>query len=1372
MNKIYALKYCSITKELIVVSELARRVRCRLSTPLRRSVLLSATILSSAVPLLTHASMVSGEIPYQTFKDFAENKGQFTPGATNLAVYDKSGNLVANLDKAPMVDFSSASVAAWSPSAPSGGYSPGNHTLYSPQYVVTAKHVRDIDVISFGYQKNSYTTVGSAHNNNTDIKTRRLNKLVTEVAPAEVSDVGAVSGAYQAGGRFTAFYRMGSGLQYIKDKDGNVIQANSTDGNDFLTGGTVGGLNSYQNGQMITTHNASLFDPAQGPLANYLLFGDSGSPLFAYDSWQNKWVLIAVTSSVTNRGNNWTVATQSFLNQQPQNDFEKPINSIADAGPVQWRYDAAAGTGTLTQGGSTWGMHGKKDNDLNAGKNLLFTGNNGEVVLQNSVDQGAGYLEFAGNYKVSALNGQTWMGGGIVTDKGANVLWQVNGVSGDNLHKIGEGTLTVNGTGVNAGGLKVGDGTVILNQQADANGNVQAFSSVNIASGRPTVVLANDKQVDPDHISWGYRGGRLDLNGNNITFTRLQAADYGAIITNESHRKSTLNLELAALKASDINVPVNTYNLLGGNGEPGDLFYVESEHTYYILKDNKYGPFFGDLNNTNVWQKVGTDRNKAIEIARQKKIEASSQPYMYHGRLNGNMDVNIPQLAGKDILALDGSVSLPSGTVTKTSGTLIFQGHPVIHAGTTTSASQKDWENRQFTLSELKLDAASFHLSRNALMQGDITATNGSSIILGSDKIFTDKYDGTGDAVYSVEGSAAVSDDKDQSSYLGNIILKNNSSLDIGNKFTGGVEAYDSSVTVNSKNAVFDRAGSLVNSTLSLEKGAKLTAQSGIFSTGTVDVKENAALALTGIPSADKQGNYSPVASTIEGINLGEQSSLSVEYMGYLSSDINAGNNAAAINLGNSDAAAGKTDSPLFSSLMKGYNAVLSGNITGEQSTVNMNNALWYSDGNSTIGTLKSTGGRVELGGGKDFATLRVKELNANNATFLMHTNNSQADQLNVTNKLSGSNNTVLVDFLNKPASAMNVTLITAPKGSDEKTFTAGTQQIGFSNVTPVIITEKTDDATKWMLTGYQTVSDAGASKTATDFMASGYKSFLTEVNNLNKRMGDLRDTQGDAGVWARIMNGTGSADGGYSDNYTHVQIGADRKHELDGVDLFTGALLTYTDSNASSHAFSGKTKSVGGGLYASALFDSGAYFDLIGKYLHHDNQYTASFASLGTKDYSSHSWYAGAEVGYRYHLTEESWVEPQMELVYGSVSGKSFSWEDRGMALSMKDKDYNPLIGRTGVDVGRTFSGDDWKITARAGLGYQFDLLANGETVLRDASGDKRFEGEKDSRMLMTVGMNAEVKDNFRLGLELEKSAFGKYNVDNAINANLRYSF
>ncbi|WP_116964941.1 autotransporter outer membrane beta-barrel domain-containing protein, partial [Klebsiella pneumoniae] len=215
------------------------------------------------------------------------------------------------------------------------------------------------------------------------------------------------------------------------------------------------------------------------------------------------------------------------------------------------------------------------------------------------------------------------------------------------------------------------------------------------------------------------------------------------------------------------------------------------------------------------------------------------------------------------------------------------------------------------------------------------------------------------------------------------------------------------------------------------------------------------------------------------------------------------------------------------------------------------------------------------------------------------------------------------------------------------------TQSIGFSDVTPVIEQRDAENKTTWTLTGYKTVANNDATKKATSLMSGSYKAFLSEVNNLNKRMGDLRDINGEAGAWARIMSGTGSAGGGFSDNYTHVQVGVDKKHELDGLDLFTGFTVTHTDSSASADVFSGKTKSVGAGLYASAMFDSGAYIDLIGKYVHHDNEYTATFAGLGTRDYSTHSWYAGAEAGYRYHVTEDTWIEPQAELVYGAVSGK-----------------------------------------------------------------------------------------------------------------------
>ncbi|MBA1687302.1 hypothetical protein G9H12_27800, partial [Escherichia coli] len=73
------------------------------------------------------ASVAGTSLPYQTYRDFAENKGEFRPGAENVPLYDKNGNPVTTLNKAPIIDFSS-------------NYSTGVATLVSPQYVVSDKH--------------------------------------------------------------------------------------------------------------------------------------------------------------------------------------------------------------------------------------------------------------------------------------------------------------------------------------------------------------------------------------------------------------------------------------------------------------------------------------------------------------------------------------------------------------------------------------------------------------------------------------------------------------------------------------------------------------------------------------------------------------------------------------------------------------------------------------------------------------------------------------------------------------------------------------------------------------------------------------------------------------------------------------------------------------------------------------------------------------------------------------------------------------------------------------------------------------------------------------------------------------------------------
>lgn len=1054
----------------------------------------------------------------------------------------------------------------------------------------------------------------------------------------------------------------------VYDKDGNLVKV--AGGYAFKTGGTTGV--PLISDATIVSNPGQTYDPVNGPLPDYGAPGDSGSPLFAYDEQQKKWVIVAVLrayAGINGATNWWNVISTDYLNQVMQDDFDAPVDFVSGLGPLNWTYDKTSGTGTLSQGSKNWTMHGQKDNDLNAGKNLVFSGQNGAIVLKDSVTQGAGYLEFKDSYTVSAESGKTWTGAGIITDKGTNVTRKVNGVAGDNLHKLREGTLTINGTGVNQGGLKTGDGTVVLNQQADTAGNVQAFSSVSLASGCPTVVLGDARQVNPDNISWGYRGGKLDLNGNAVTFTRLQAADYGAVITNHAQQKFRLLLDL---KAQDTNVSEPTIGNIppfGGTGTLGNLYsmILNGQARFYILKSASNGnTLWGNsLNDPVQWEFVGTDKNKAVQTVKDWILAGrAKQPVIFHGQLSGNMDVAIPQLPGGRKVIFDGSVNLPEGTLSQDSGTLTFQGHPVIHASVRGSASvslnQKDWENRQFTMKTLSLKDADFHLSRNATLNSDIQSDN-SHITLGSDRVFVDKNDGTGNYVSPEEGTSVPDTVNDRSQYEGNITLNHNSTLDIGSLFTGGIDAYDSAVSITSPDVLLTAPGAFVGSSLTVHDGGHLTALDGIFSDGHIQVGKNGKITLSGTPVKDTANQYAPAVYLTDGYELtGDNAALEITRGAHVSGDIHA-SAASTVTIGSdrsAELASAETPASAFAgSLLGGYNAAFNGAITGGRADVSMHNALWTLGVDSSIHSLTVRNNRIRSGGDRAFRTLKVNKLDATGNDFILRTDLKNADKIQVTEKATGSDNSLNACFMKNPSQgqALNIPLVTVPAGTSAEVFKAGTRGTGFSRVTPTLHVDTSGGNTKWILDGFKAEADKAAAAKADSFMIAGYKNFMTEVNDLNKRMGDLRDTNGDAGAWARIMSGAGSADGGYSDNYTHVQVGFDKKHELDGVDLFTGVTMTYTDSSADSHAFSGKTKSVGGGLYGSALFESGAYIDLIGKYIHHDNDYTGNFASLGTKHYNTHSWYAGAETGYRYHLTEDTFIEPQAELVYGAVSGKTF---------------------------------------------------------------------------------------------------------------------
>ncbi|EPT0058951.1 temperature-sensitive protease autotransporter hemagglutinin Tsh/Hbp, partial [Escherichia coli] len=1123
MNRIYSLRYSAVARGFIAVSEFARKCVHKSVRRLCFPVLLLIPVLFSAGSL---AGTVNNELGYQLFRDFAENKGMFRPGATNIAIYNKQGEFVGTLDKAAMPDFSAVDSEI------------GVATLINPQYIASVKHNGGYTNVSFGDGENRYNIVDRNNAPSLDFHAPRLDKLVTEVAPTAVTAQGAVAGAYLDKERYPVFYRLGSGTQYIKDSNGQLTKMGGA--YSWLTGGTVGSLSSYQNGEMISTSSGLVFDyKLNGAMPIYGEAGDSGSPLFAFDTVQNKWVLVGVLTAgngAGGRGNNWAVIPLDFIGQKFNEDNDAPVTfRTSEGGALEWSFNSSTGAGALTQGTTTYAMHGQQGNDLNAGKNLIFQGQNGQINLKDSVSQGAGSLTFRDNYTVTTSNGSTWTGAGIVVDNGVSVNWQVNGVKGDNLHKIGEGTLTVQGTGINEGGLKVGDGKVVLNQQADNKGQVQAFSSVNIASGRPTVVLTDERQVNPDTVSWGYRGGTLDVNGNSLTFHQLKAADYGAVLANNVDKRATITLDYA-LRAD--KVALNGWSE-SGKGTAGNLYKYNNPYTnttdYFILKQSTYGYFPTDQSSNATWEFVGHSQGDAQKLVADRFNTAG---YLFHGQLKGNLNVDNRLPEGvTSALVMDGAADI-SGTFTQENGRLTLQGHPVIHAYNTqsvadklaasgdhsvltqpTSFSQEDWENRSFTFDRLSLKNTDFGLGRNATLNTTIQADN-SSVTLGDSRVFIDKNDGQGTAFTLEEGTSVATKDADKSVFNGTVNLDNQSVLNINDIFNGGIQANNSTVNISSDSAVLGNS-TLTSTALNLNKGANALASQSFVSDGPVNISD-ATLSLNSRPD-EVSHTLLPVYDYAGSWNLkGDDARLNVGPYSMLSGNINVQDKGTVTLGGEGELSPDLTlQNQMLYSLFNGYRNIWSGSLNAPDATVSMTDTQWSMNGNSTAGNMKLNRTIVGFNGGTSpFTTLTTDNLDAVQSAFVMRTDLNKADKLVINKSATGHDNSIWVNFLKKPSNkdTLDIPLVSAPEATADNLFRASTRVVGFSDVTPILSVRKEDGKKEWVLDGYQVARNDGQGKAAATFMHISYNNFITEVNNLNKRMGDLRDINGEAGTWVRLL--------------------------------------------------------------------------------------------------------------------------------------------------------------------------------------------------------------------------------------------------------------
>lgn len=741
--------------------------------------------LAYALTPYSEAALVRDDVDYQIFRDFAENKGKFFVGATDLSVKNKQGQNIGNaLSNVPMIDFSVADVNR------------RTLTVIDPQYAVSVKHVKGDEISYYGHHnghldvsndENEYRSVAQNdyepnknwHHGNQgrleDYNMARLNKFVTEVAPIAPTSAGGGVETYKDKNRFSEFVRVGSGTQFEYNSRYNMTELSrayryAIAGTPYQDVNVTSNLN--QEGLIGFGDNSKHHSPeklkevlSQNALTNYAVLGDSGSPLFAYDKQEKRWVFLGAydywAGYQKNSWQEWNIYKKEFADEIKQRDN---AGTIKGYGEHHWKT-----TGTNSHIGSTAVRLAGNERGANNGQNVTFE-NNGTLVLDQNINQGAGGLFFKGDYTVKGINNDiTWLGAGIDVADGKKVVWQVKNPNGDRLAKIGKGTLEINGTGVNQGQLKVGDGTVILNQKADSNQKVQAFSQVGIVSGRGTLVLNSSNQINPDNLYFGFRGGRLDANGNDLTFEHIRNVDEGArIVNHNTGHTSTITLTGKSLITNPNSLSVHSiqndydeddYSYYYRPRRPipqgKDLYY--KNYRYYALKSggsvNAPMPENGQTEN-NDWILMGSTQEEAKKNAMNHKNNQHISGFSgFFGEENGKghngaLNLNFNGKSAQNRFLLTGGTNL-NGKISVTQGNVLLSGRPTPHARDFVNKSsarkdahfsknnevvfEDDWINRTFKATEIAVNqSASFSSGRNVSdITANITATDNAKVNLG-----------------------------------------------------------------------------------------------------------------------------------------------------------------------------------------------------------------------------------------------------------------------------------------------------------------------------------------------------------------------------------------------------------------------------------------------------------------------------------------------------------------------------------------------------------------------------------------------------------------------------------------------------------------
>lgn len=267
------------------------------------------------------------------------------------------------------------------------------------------------------------------------------------------------------------------------------------------------------------------------------------------------------------------------------------------------------------------------------------------------------------------------------------------------------------------------------------------------------------------------------------------------------------------------------------------------------------------------------------------------------------------------------------------------------------------------------------------------------------------------------------------------------------------------------------------------------------------------------------------------------------------------------------------------------------------------------------------------------------------------------------------------------------------------------------------------------------------------------------EMNDLRKRMGDLRSVQGKSGVWARYDGGKLSGQG-LDHKFNKIQVGADTMPTDNGIRY--GVALSYTLGDVDGSASTADTDTYSLAGYAVWLGEQGQFADVI-----------ARVAKVGT-DLDTAAYSAdldqlvlslSGEFGWRVDLAKSLYIEPSIEATYTYIEDESFTGTTAHFEIDSTDS----FMTRAGAALGWKLPDDRGDIYVRGGVVHEF--LGDSELSVNHGFRTVELDGQ-DTWFEYAIGGTYKVGNNAYVYLDIERSAGGDIDVDWRANIGARYAF